>query len=1550
VHVHAVRFRVFCLFACDDPPPDKASPLGSRVELAAGDVWLTVEGNKERLITGAMLPEQAAIEVGAGARALIRLGSGTGAFFRGGSKALVEGGSISLDAGEMWTDVPADERELGTFKAGDVTVTASGAGLDIAKGVDGVQVYVARGLAVVAAPGGRAEVQSGEQAQVKGKGKPEVGPVAFWEDWTGGMADRELLAGIGGRAAGKLYGIDRDRSGSPPKELQITYQAVRIYIRDGIAQTTVDQRFFNPTSTDVEGWYWFTVPEGASVERFAWEVDGVLVDGEMIERKQAAASYEAAVQARTFSPALLEWVDGRTFRAKIFPVPATGERRVVLSYTELLPVSDGVYRYVYPMGGEGEVRIQEFSLEVDLGDAGEDLEIATLQDAKVEQDKTKVSMRRSGFVPRSDFLLEIRPTEETEPLRVMRYKSGKDEADYVMLRYSPEVEWGALKEVPGDVVVVLDTSAGGDESERQIRSDAVEAILRALSAGDHFAVVAADLTPRVVYPQEGLAKAEEKEVSAAMESLSEVSTAGATDLGEMFAAALSLVHESEQPAVVYVGDGRPTVGEVTATALAERLRRSLGDSRARLFTIAVGAEANHSMLERLARVGGGKAFRIDQPEQTVQEALRFAGLVKTPTLTDLTIDAGGGLDQLFSTAAGKVSEGEEVVLLARTHHALPDTVKITGRLGGKDVEREYDISTDEGEEYGYIPSLWARLYLQRLMGEGLEDNRGTIISLGLNYSLMTPFTSFLVLESPTAYDSQGIPRRERFRFGSLDDDNKNTGVALAMGPALPLLGLTGCADEGYDLESAPQMDEVPEWLKKDTRDEEQGGKGKRHKGEEGQMGQRDARKTDNHYGTKGPKDNPDPHMARSQAKEAARNAGILASLSEQNGQLGQDPEAALGGLLGEQTGEQFGYGGLGLQGTGRGGGGTGEGSIGLGDLNTIGHGGGGGSGSGYGRGAGGLGGRRGKSVRIRSGAAMVKGSLSKEVIRRIVHRHINEVKFCYERELARRPDIEGVVSVKFIISSTGAVQMAAVANSSLGNAQVENCMAQAVRRWTFPQPEGGGIVIVTYPFKLYADGGSTTAKKLKPEPPPDPAPEPVPIVEAAAPALSLTPTKKKKLFKLRSCSDASRRPLYHRRILWQRRLAYVTSPAQVLRIFTEAGERCELPSWRARKTLLDLIERRVRSPESVAGLISAFSRYPTAQRYLRRRIMRHALDPDLTMGLWYGHTVNWGAVKRGLVAIKDPDKRLTELRKILEKHPDDPAGRNILVAVLFENEKYDEARAEASRLKRDGLATPVTLAILCDLQADAGHENEARRSCSELVEFNSEDPLARQRLGDLFLRHGWYGAAYRQYRTLVEVLGSTKPSAMLRLAAAAAGMGKIDEALRIERKVAAGEGEPGPDDPRRWARLHSAVRLSKMILQAQAGSEQDKVKALTRSLKRTQVAGTPTTMVVLVWEDLESVLELLAEVDDKPFAVADRVVSPWTGLMMLDVGELPPAELELSVKLRSAKLKRAVGFSLITITWDGKNFTLDEKRGELPADTDEFAFAEPPAEVADDAA
>jgi hypothetical protein len=276
-------------------------------------------------------------------------------------------------------------------------------------------------------------------------------------------------------------------------------------------------------------------------------------------------------------------------------------------------------------------------------------------------------------------------------------------------------------------------------------------------------------------------------------------------------------------------------------------------------------------------------------------------------------------------------------------------------------------------------------------------------------------------------------------------------------------------------------EEIPEWLKS-KKPEEQGGKGKRHKGEEGKMGKKTSKNKEGLYGLKGPKDNPDPHLAKKLAEEQAKNAGILgvlkmnegshiASIFGRDSALGTDAEDVLGGLIGNQIGEAYGVGGLGLVGTGSGGGGTGEGTIGLGNLGTIGKGGGGGNGSGYGRGAGGLGGRRAHAPDVIPGQANVRGSLDKEIIRRIIRRHINEVKYCYEQELTKKPDLGGRIMVQFTIAASGQVIASVLQNSTMSNARVENCTVQAVRRWEFPKPLGGGIVIVSYPFVLTPAGG-----------------------------------------------------------------------------------------------------------------------------------------------------------------------------------------------------------------------------------------------------------------------------------------------------------------------------------------------------------------------------------------------------------------------------------------------------------------------------------------------
>ncbi|HEY8073634.1 MAG TPA: VIT and VWA domain-containing protein, partial [Labilithrix sp.] len=806
---------VVVAMAFRQPPPRKARSIGARLDLAAGDVSVKDAATDGKAISGTPLGTGAIVATGKGARALVRTEEGAAIFLRGDTQLTLADHGVDLGQGEIWLDAPKVEGDALETRIGKYSVSASDAGVSIKKDGADVVVYVARGLAVLTSPGGRVEIGAGEQGKAAADAKPTVSAVAFWNDWTGGMGDQKGSRFVGS-GTGRLYGLDPGAAaGAPARKLGIAKQVVHAVIRDGIAETEVDQTFSNPGATPIEGWYWFTVPQTATVTGFALETNGQLVDGEVIEKREAAAQYATAVRSGN-EPALLEWVDGRTYRARIYPVPASGQRRIVLRYLEMLPNVEGKTRYVYPLRSDDSVRFDEFALAVDVGASGDgDLDVASSLDARVENGGRSITMRRSGYVPRADFQLELTSKKARPPVAAWRFQAGADQADYVMLRYVPDHDFSKEPPVSADIVLVVDTSAGGDESARQLRKDAAEATLRALSEKDNFALVTLDVSPTVVFPKEsGLVPANEANIAKALEKLSEHTIDGATDLGAMFEPALARLHGKEQAAVVYVGDGAPTSGETGSEALLERLRRSLTGSRARFFAIGTGSDAHHELLAQLARAGGGQYVRIDEPGQTTGQALRLTSALKTSAITDLGIDIGAGLDQPLYSASGKLSRGEELVLLARTHHPLPDKIKVHGRVGGKDYDQSYDVKVDTtSQTASLVPRLWAAEYARRLMGSNAEENRGQILQLGVEYGLITPFTSSIALDSEGAYARQGIPRRASRVRGV-----KLTAIDLVVQPTTA----AGCDRKLGSLAS----DDEPA----------QSQAGTRAKGEEGRMG------------------------------------------------------------------------------------------------------------------------------------------------------------------------------------------------------------------------------------------------------------------------------------------------------------------------------------------------------------------------------------------------------------------------------------------------------------------------------------------------------------------------------------------------------------------------------------------------------------------------------------------------------------------------------------------------------------------------------------------
>ncbi|MBI5549583.1 MAG: energy transducer TonB, partial [Deltaproteobacteria bacterium] len=182
------------------------------------------------------------------------------------------------------------------------------------------------------------------------------------------------------------------------------------------------------------------------------------------------------------------------------------------------------------------------------------------------------------------------------------------------------------------------------------------------------------------------------------------------------------------------------------------------------------------------------------------------------------------------------------------------------------------------------------------------------------------------------------------------------------------------------------------------------------------------------------------------------------------GGLGTGINQALGSLKGDSgLTDAHGIGGLGSRGTGPGGGGTG---LGLGGLGT----------KGGGRGSGGSGfginlGDRGKGeTRVIPGKTTVTGSCERAIIGKVISRHANEIRYCYEVELNKEPNLAGKIGVSFTIDSTGAVGDASIAQSTLNSNNVEQCVLTRIRRWKFPEPKGGGVCVINYPWVFKAAG------------------------------------------------------------------------------------------------------------------------------------------------------------------------------------------------------------------------------------------------------------------------------------------------------------------------------------------------------------------------------------------------------------------------------------------------------------------------------------------------
>src|SRR5439155_6407468 len=256
---------------------------------------------------------------------------------------------ITLSSGEVYAEIAPRSEPDGTpfvIKTAARDVAALGTRLDLRAEPAGTGVTVTQGQVKVSGVDGL--LRAGQQVRPGAASLAPAPRASYLLDWA-----RDLMAAAetplvpeSKYAGGAL--IATNQAGQESR-LTLRKYHLDVHIEDGFARTTIDQTYFNEESWRTEGTFYFPLPPDASLSRLAMYVDGTLMEGGMAERDHARNVYEQILYTRR-DPALLEWVDGSTFKMRVFPLEARQEKRIVLSYTQRLSNDYGREQYRFPGG------------------------------------------------------------------------------------------------------------------------------------------------------------------------------------------------------------------------------------------------------------------------------------------------------------------------------------------------------------------------------------------------------------------------------------------------------------------------------------------------------------------------------------------------------------------------------------------------------------------------------------------------------------------------------------------------------------------------------------------------------------------------------------------------------------------------------------------------------------------------------------------------------------------------------------------------------------------------------------------------------------------------------------------------------------------------------------------------------------------------------------------------------------------------------------------------------------------------------------------------
>jgi Ca-activated chloride channel homolog len=542
--------------------------------------------------------------------------------------------------------------------------------------------------------------------------------------------------------------------------LDVNYVKVHTRITDQVAVTSVDQEFYNPNPARLEGTFVFPIPKGAHIDKFTMEIDGKQVEAELLAADKARRIYEDIVR-KLKDPALLEYAGRDVFKVRIFPIEPNSKKRITLSYTEVLKADDGLVSYVLPLNTEkfSAKPIRNVSVKVDL-ETKRPLKSIYSPSHSVEvkrhgADRASAGYEATDVQPDTDFALYFAPEKDEIGVNLMTYRKS-DEDGYFLLLASPGVDVKEKQVVMKDVAFVLDTSGSMAGKKLEQAKKALQFCVENLNDGDRFEIIRFSTEVEPLFDK--LVKASESNRAKANDFIKDLRPMGGTAIDDAVRKALALRPSGEDRpfVVIFLTDGRPTIGTTEEDQIVTNVKKE-NDGRTRVFCFGIGTDVNTHLLDRITEDTRAFSQYVLPDEDLEVKVSSFFSKIKEPVLANPTLKFTGDIraTKLYPSPLPDLFKGEQLVLVGRYSGKGDAAVTVEGTVNGVARKFTYEVRfPGEASEHEFIPRLWATRRVGYLLDEirlhgDNSELRDEVTELARKYSIVTPYTAYLILEDET---------------------------------------------------------------------------------------------------------------------------------------------------------------------------------------------------------------------------------------------------------------------------------------------------------------------------------------------------------------------------------------------------------------------------------------------------------------------------------------------------------------------------------------------------------------------------------------------------------------------------------------------------------------------------------------------------------------------------------------------------------------------------------------------------------------------------------